>query len=64
VRSARFGNTREGTSNIQHPTPNIEVVPAKPEDFRTEFLDLILAVKVVDSLEEGDRAHRGEWLAP
>jgi glutamate-5-semialdehyde dehydrogenase len=26
-----------------------KVVPAKDEDFRTEFLDLILAVKVVDS---------------
>jgi len=29
-----------------------KVVPAKPEDFRTEFLDLILAVKVVGSLDE------------
>ncbi|MEQ1854604.1 MAG: glutamate-5-semialdehyde dehydrogenase [Chthoniobacteraceae bacterium] len=29
-----------------------KVVPAKDEDFRTEFLDLILAVKVVDSLDE------------
>lgn len=28
------------------------VVAAKPEDWRTEFLDLILAVKVVDSLDE------------
>lgn len=28
------------------------VVAAKPEDFRTEFLDLILAVKIVDSLDE------------
>jgi len=27
------------------------VVAAKPEDFRTEFLDLILAVKMVDSLD-------------
>ena len=27
-------------------------VAASPEDFRTEFLDLILAVKIVDSLEE------------
>ena len=26
--------------------------PAQPDDFRTEFLELILAVKVVDSLEE------------
>jgi glutamate-5-semialdehyde dehydrogenase len=29
-----------------------QVVPASPEDYRTEFLDLILAVRVVDSLEE------------
>ena len=28
------------------------VIPAKPADFRTEFLDLILAVKVVDSADE------------
>jgi glutamate-5-semialdehyde dehydrogenase len=28
------------------------VIPAQPEDFRAEFLDLILAVKVVDSLNE------------
>ena len=28
------------------------LVPAAPADFRTEFLDLILAVKVVDSLDE------------
>ena len=29
-----------------------KVVPARPEDFGQEFLDLILAVKVVDSYEE------------
>jgi glutamate-5-semialdehyde dehydrogenase len=29
-----------------------KVVHAKEEDYRTEFLDLILAVRVVDSLEE------------
>ena len=28
------------------------VTAAKPEDYRTEFLDLILAVKIVDSLDE------------
>ena len=28
------------------------VIPAKPEDFRTEFLDYILAVKIVDSPDE------------
>ena len=28
------------------------IVAVSPEDFRTEFLDLILAVKIVDSLEE------------
>ena len=38
------------TSNIEHRTS--KVVAATPEDFRTEFLDLILAVKVVDSLDE------------
>ena len=30
----------------------IEGVPAGPEDFDTEFLDYILAVKIVDSLDE------------
>jgi glutamate-5-semialdehyde dehydrogenase len=29
-----------------------QLIAAKPEDFRTEFLDLVLAVRVVDSLEE------------
>lgn len=29
-----------------------KAVPVTPEDFRTEFLDLILAVKVVDSVDE------------
>ncbi|KAK5669815.1 glutamate-5-semialdehyde dehydrogenase [Batrachochytrium dendrobatidis] len=28
------------------------IIPATPKDFDTEFLDLIMAVKVVDSLEE------------
>jgi glutamate-5-semialdehyde dehydrogenase len=32
--------------------PGANVVAATAEDFRTEFLDLILAVKVVDSIEE------------
>jgi glutamate-5-semialdehyde dehydrogenase len=40
------------TLNIQHPTSNTQLLAAKPEDWRTEFLDLILAVKVVDSLDE------------
>ena len=41
----------EAASDIaaQHPG---RVIAAKPEDFRTEFLDFVLAVKVVDSLEE------------
>jgi glutamate-5-semialdehyde dehydrogenase len=30
---------------------NIPVTPATPEDFRTEFLDSIIAVRVVDSLD-------------
>ena len=32
------------------------MIPATAEDFRTEFLDLVLAVKVVGSLDEA-------WLA-
>ncbi len=32
--------------------PGANVVAATPEDFRTEFLDLILAVRIVDSLDE------------
>lgn len=31
---------------------SLRVVRAQPEDFRTEFLDLILAVRVVDGLDE------------
>ncbi len=34
---------------IRHPS---SVIPAGPDDFRTEFLDYILAVKIVDSLDE------------
>jgi glutamate-5-semialdehyde dehydrogenase len=33
-------------------TGSDRVVAAKPEDFRTEFLDLILAVKVVDNMDD------------
>ena len=40
------------TLNAQLPTLNAQVTAATPADFRTEFLDLILAVKVVDSLDE------------
>ena len=40
------------TLNTQHPTSNAQLVAATPEDWRTEFLDLILAVRVVDSLDE------------
>ena len=32
--------------------PGADVVAATPEDFRTEFLDLIVAVRIVDSLDE------------
>jgi len=39
------------TLTAQRPTLNAQVVAATPEDFRTEFLDLILAVKVVDSAD-------------
>ena len=41
------------TFNVQRSTSNVQrFVAATPQDFRTEFLDLILAVKVVDSLDE------------
>ena len=41
------------TLNAQRPTLNAQqILPATPEDFRTEFLDLILAAKVVDSTDE------------
>ena len=41
------------TLNAQRPTSNVQrVVAAAPQDFRTEFLDLILAVKVLDSVDE------------
>ena len=34
------------------------VTPASEEDWRTEYLDAIIAVRVVDSLERRDRPHR------
>ena len=40
------------TLNAQLPTSNAQVTAANAEDFRTEFLDLILAAKVVDSADE------------
>ncbi len=41
------------TSNTQHPTSNVRrIVRASEQDFRTEFLDLILAAKVVNDLDE------------
>ncbi len=47
---------RESGSVLMDPEPETEtaryLVPASPQDFDTEFLDYILAVKVVDSLEE------------
>src|SRR4051812_18578550 len=36
---------------FETPQPN-QVVPATPADFQTEFLDLILAVRVVESVDE------------
>jgi len=35
-----------------NPPPGLKVVPASPEDFGKEFLALVAAVKVVDSLDE------------
>ena len=40
------------TLNAQLPTLAAQVVAATAQDFRTEFLDLILAVRVVDSLDD------------
>ncbi|MEQ1858831.1 MAG: glutamate-5-semialdehyde dehydrogenase [Chthoniobacteraceae bacterium] len=41
------------TLNVQRSTSNAQLlVAAQPSDWRTEFLDLILAVKVVDSIDE------------
>jgi glutamate-5-semialdehyde dehydrogenase len=44
------GRALELASRIPHPASRI--LSATPEDFRTEFLDYILAVKIVDSLDE------------
>ena len=49
-RALRILGDEHRTSNIERRTS--KVVPATPQDFRTEFLDLILAVKVVDSPDE------------
>ena len=38
--------------------------PAGPEDFDTEFLDYILAVRVVDGTEEAIRPHRSPLHRP
>lgn len=38
---------------VNHPkSKNTKIVPAKEEDYYEEFLDLIIAVKVVDSIDE------------
>jgi glutamate-5-semialdehyde dehydrogenase len=37
---------------ILKPIPSLNVVPAKADDWGKEFLDLIAAIKVVDSLDE------------
>ena len=48
----RADERAEKTLKAQHPASHVQVIAATPEDFRTEFLDLILAVKVVDSPDE------------
>ena len=40
------------------------VAPATEQDWRTEYLDAILAVRVVDGVGGGDRAYRALRLAP
>ena len=37
---------------LSHLSPNAQIVAAKPSDFTTEYCDLVLAVKLVDSVEE------------
>ena len=38
--------------------------PATEDDWKTEYLDAIIAVRVVDGLEQAIAAHRNLWLAP
>ena len=38
--------------------------PATEEDWKTEYLDAIIAVRVVDGLEEAIAPYRALWLAP
>ena len=40
------------TLSLIEPVPGVEVVPAKEEDWGKEFLSLVAAVKMVDSLDE------------
>lgn len=42
----------EASKAVLDKVDNLKVVPAVPEDYDTEFLDLTLAVKVVDSVAE------------
>ncbi len=42
---------------------NAAVAAATDADWSTEYLDAIIAVKIVDGLERGDRPYRDLWLA-
>lgn len=53
----KHGVEIRGCSHTQQLIP--QCIPAVPADWETEYLDLILAVKIVDSLEEAiDHIHR------
>ena len=58
TRASSCGATRPAARSC--PT----MVPAEPSDWDTEFLDKILAVGVVDSIDDGDRPHRPPRLGP
>jgi glutamate-5-semialdehyde dehydrogenase len=51
VRSQESGKSPVTTLATPLATRHSPLVEAKPEDYRTEFLDLILAVKTVDTLD-------------
>jgi glutamate-5-semialdehyde dehydrogenase len=53
VLSAQYSVPRQSSERSTLSTEHCALLtPAKPDDYRTEFLDLILAIKTVDSLDE------------
>mgnify|MGYP000557141890 FL=1 len=54
-RCAKFieaGVELRGCERTREICPDLDIKPATEEDWRTEYLDLILSIKVVDSLDE------------